>query len=162
MTENLTELAGRLDEVHSRAAIIELGARYCLGIDRRDPTTFLSIWHEEAEYIVGRRNGRFKGLAELKDALDFVAESYVNTHHWTTNHIIDFDLPYRARAVSDSFAICITNSGAPCLVSATYEDKYERRDGQWKLLERVVNRWFVSDPMNLALITPPPVGDRSS
>ncbi|QTJ70525.1 nuclear transport factor 2 family protein (plasmid) [Rhodococcus sp. ZPP] len=156
MTDS-TELSRRIDELHSRAAIMELGAKYCLGIDRRDPSVFLSIWHEEAEYVVGRKNGRFKGLTELASALDFVAKSYVSTHHWTTNHIIEFDSPDRARTVSDSFAICVTAEGDPCLVAATYDDECERRDGQWKLHERVVSRWFVSEPMDLALITPPPV-----
>lgn len=157
MKETPTELSERIDELESRAAIMELGARYCLGIDRRDLPVFLSIWHEEAEYVVGRRNGRFKGHSELASALDFVAESYVSTHHWTTNHIVEFDSTDRARAVSDSFAICVSPDGKPCLVAATYDDKCERRHGNWKLLERVVSRWFVSEPMNLALITPPAV-----
>jgi hypothetical protein len=157
MTENETEFARRIDELHSRSEIMELGAKYCAGIDRRDPCAFESIWHEDAEYVVGRRAGRFHGREQLAKVLGFVAKSYVSTHHWTTNHIVDFDEPDRAHGVSDSFAICITPAGSPCLVAATYDDDYERRVGQWKILRRVVSRWFVSEPMDLALVTPPAV-----
>ncbi|WP_261561494.1 nuclear transport factor 2 family protein [Frankia tisae] len=141
-------------ELLSRAQIIELGAKYCVGIDRGDQTTFLSIWHPEGEYIIGSRRGRFCGLSELSQAITFVQQSYQSTHHWTTNHIVRLLDGERAEGSSDSFAICVGHDGLPSLVSASYEDQYLRLDGEWRIRTRIVRRWFVSEPMNLALLRP--------
>ncbi len=151
----------RLDDLLTRAEIIELGAKYCSGVDRRDLALFLSIWHPDGEYIVGRRTGRFRGTTELATALDFVRSVYVSTHHWATNHLIERRDEHHAGASSDSFAICVDAGGRPSLVAASYADDYERVDGTWKLRRRVVRRWLVSEPLELRLVAPAPAGDLS-
>ncbi|KJE21727.1 SnoaL-like domain [Frankia torreyi] len=143
-----------VEELLSRAQIIELGAKYCVGIDRGDQTTFLSIWHPDGEYIIGTRTGRFRGLAELPQAITFVQQSYQSTHHWATNHIVRLLDGERAEGSSDSFAICVGHDGLPSLVAASYDDLYLRLDGEWRIRTRIVRRWFVSEPMNLALLRP--------
>lgn len=140
----------------ARAAITELGARYCIGIDRRDLQIFLPIWTDDGEYIVGRRAGRFRGTAELPTALDFVAQGYASTRHWTTNHLIEFQSSTEATGLSDSFAICVTHDDRPCLVAASYDDRYSLQDGRWLIQQREVTRWFVSEPMDVRLTYPPP------
>jgi 2,4-dienoyl-CoA reductase-like NADH-dependent reductase (Old Yellow Enzyme family) len=143
-----------VDELADRAQIIELGAKYCKGVDQADEATFLSIWHPDGEYVVGRRKGRFRGAAELAQALSFVRQSYAETHHWATNHIVERLDSDNAQATSDSFAICVDADGRPALVSATYDDLYVRVGAVWKLRRRIVRRRFVSDPMDLALLQP--------
>ncbi|WP_216695258.1 nuclear transport factor 2 family protein [Dietzia psychralcaliphila] len=142
------------DRNTSRNALTELGARYCIGVDRRDPEIFLPIWTADGEYIVGRRAGRFRGTDELKTALNFVAEAYASTRHWTTNHLIEFQSDTEATGLSDSFALCVTYDDQPCLVAASYDDRYSFQDGQWLIQKREVTRWFVSEPMNLGLTYP--------
>lgn len=141
--------------LRDRDAIVELGARYCVGVDRQDLDVFLSIWTAEGEYVVGRRSGRFRGTAELTTALEFVAKAYASTRHWTTNHIVEFLSDTEATGLSDSFAICVTHEGQPCLVAASYDDRYSFQDGQWLIRSREVTRWFVSEPMNVGLTFPP-------
>jgi len=137
-----------------RAQIIELGAKYCKGIDHADQETFLSIWHPDGEYLIGKRKGRFRGIAELGQALGFVRQSYISTHHWTTNHILVRVDPEQVQATSDSFAICVDAEGKPALVSSMYDDLYVRVGEQWRLRRRVVLRRFVSDPVDVALTQP--------
>lgn len=143
------------DELVARTAINELAARYCIGIDRQDPSVFLPIWAPDGEYIVGRRSGRFRGTSELQTALDFVAKAYASTRHWTTNHVIEFQSATEAAGLSDSFAICVTHDDQPSLVAASYDDRYLLDDGRWLIRRREVTRWFVSEPMDLPLTYPP-------
>ncbi|GAA4641993.1 nuclear transport factor 2 family protein [Gordonia humi] len=138
-----------------RAVIVELGARYCVGIDRRDLDVFLPIWTTDGEYLVGRRSGRFQGPDELRTALDFVAQAYVSTRHWTTNHLIEFQSADEATGMSDSFAVCVTADDRPCLVAASYDDVYSCRNGRWLIRRREVTRWFVSEPVDVQLTYPP-------
>lgn len=140
--------------VADQLAINELAARYCIGIDRRDQDTFIGIWTAHAEYIVGRRSGRFCGTDELRRAIDFVGGAYTSTRHWTTNHIVDFRSATSAVGMSDSFAVCITHGQQPCMVAASYDDQYSKVDGRWFIERRTVTRWFVSEPMDLALTVP--------
>ncbi|MFR9805094.1 nuclear transport factor 2 family protein [Pseudonocardia sp. RS010] len=154
--ETLSEAgsAAAVAELSDRAQIMELGAKYCRGIDHGDLDLFLSIWHSEGEYVVGRQKGRFHGAAELTRALEFVRRAYAQTHHWVTNHIIERLDAGHAQATSDSFAVCVDTDGRPALVSATYEDLYVRVGVTWKLRRRIVRRRFVSDPMDLGLLQP--------
>lgn len=147
-------IEGKIDALLSRAQIIELGARYCAGLDRDDAAMFLAIWHPEGEYVIGREKGHFKGSEQLKNALGFVRRSYASTRHWTTNHIIELRGSQRAQGLSDSFAVCTDHDGKSSLIAATYEDEYVRVDEEWQILTRVVTRWFVSDPMELVLTRP--------
>lgn len=155
MNNTILELSTRLERLETRAAILDLGARYSLGIDRRELPVFMSIWHDDAEYIVGKTHGRFKGLSELSKVIDFVAESYTSTHHWTTNFVLSEITDDRVSALSDSFAICIDEADKPHLVAATYDDVYIREADTWKIRTRVVKRWFVSEQLDVALTRPP-------
>jgi 3-phenylpropionate/cinnamic acid dioxygenase small subunit len=141
----------QLQRLTLRADILDLGARYCRGVDTRDLDMFLSIWHPDGEYIVGRRRGRFRGHGELVHALEFVREAFATTHHWTTNFLIEEPRDGTIAVSSDSFAVCVTHEGKPTFVGATYDDVCERSDGVWKVRKRVVTRHFVSDPLDLHL-----------
>ncbi len=148
------ELVDRLEELWVRAKCVELGARYCHGVDRADQETFLSIWHSRGEYVIGRRSGRFSGHTELATALDFVRAAYASTHHWTTNQVVTRSGPDSATGVSDSFAICVDHDDRPSLVAATYDDEYRLVDGEWKILRRVVRRWLVTGGIEVAVRHP--------
>lgn len=154
MTAHLQELADKLDELSTKSQLIELGAKYCLGVDRADQDVFMSIWHPDGEYLVGQRAGRFKGTAELASALSFVRSAYVSTHHWTTNHLVTRTGENTAVGTSDSFAVCVDHDDAPSLVAASYDDEYSFVDGQWKIRRRIVRRWLVSEGISVPLRHP--------
>lgn len=152
--------AWQLEELWVRTKCIELGARYCHGVDHADLGAFLSIWHPDGEYIVGKRAGRFAGRAELATALDFVRGAFASTHHWTTNQLVTRTAEDAATGISDSFAICVDHADKPSLVAATYDDEYRLVDGDWKILRRTVRRWLVSEGIEVPLRHPASEGAR--
>ncbi|SNQ52059.1 conserved hypothetical protein [Frankia canadensis] len=152
--------ADRVEELWVRTRCVELGARYCHGVDQADQATFLSVWHADGEYVIGRRAGRFRGHAELASALDFVRAAYVSTHHWTTNQVVTRTGTGSATGVSDSFAVCVDHDDRPTLVAATYDDEYRLVGEEWKIWRRIVRRWLVSDGIEVALRHPASVQAR--
>jgi SnoaL-like domain len=48
----------------------------------------------------------------------------------------EFNDPDHARGESDVVCHCIDNDGVFLLVSASYHDQFERRDGVWKIARR--------------------------
>ncbi|CAB4952953.1 MAG: nuclear transport factor 2 family protein [Actinobacteria bacterium] len=153
MTER--SLEDRLDEIESRTAISALVAGYCQGVDQKDSDLFLSLWHDDGEYLIPGGRGNFYGLDGIRESLVVIGEAWARTWHWTTNHTVSFDGCDRAIGRSDVFAICERHVDANvCLVAATYDDEYERRNGAWRIGRRTVTRWFVSTPQDIPL--PPP------
>jgi ketosteroid isomerase-like protein len=147
-------LEERLDEIESRAVISDLVAGYCEGVDRRDLARFMSLWHDDAEYLIPGGRGDFIGSAEIKRSQEVIGAVWKETYHWTTNHTVSFESPDRAIGRSDAFAICVKPEGQVCHVGCTYHDVYERRDGAWKLARRLVERYFVSEPQDIQLLPP--------
>jgi len=148
-------LEARLDEIESRTAISALVAGYCQGVDQKDVDLFLDLWHEDAEYLIPGGRGNFYGKDGIRESLVVIGRAWARTWHWTTNHTVSFASADQATGRSDVFAICERHDDAHiCLVAATYDDLYERRDGRWRIVRRTVTRWFVSTPQDIPL--PPP------
>jgi gamma-hexachlorocyclohexane dehydrochlorinase len=123
-------------------------------VDRKDLERFSSLWHEDAEYLIGAGRGDFRGLAEIRRFPEVAGKVWRETYHWTTNHVVEFDGADTAGGTSDCLAMCTHHTGEVSYVSATYLDRYERRDGQWKFARREVKRWFVSAPVDIELLPP--------
>jgi ketosteroid isomerase-like protein len=149
-----SDLESRLDELESRVRISELVARYCEGVDRKQPETFARIWHDDAVYMIGADRGNFEGLDDIRRFSDIVVEAWKETYHWTTNHVVTFRDSDAADGISEAFAICVKHDGGACFVAARYVDEYARRGGEWKIAKRQVQRWFQSAPQDLDLKPP--------
>jgi gamma-hexachlorocyclohexane dehydrochlorinase len=148
-------LESRLDQIESRTAINDLVAGYCEGVDRRDLAKFVSLWHDDAAYLIPGGRGDFYGLDGIKRSQEVIAAAWKQTFHWTTNHTVEFESADKATGRSDCFAMCQHPDGEKVsMVGCTYLDKYERRVGTWKFAERYVNRWFVSAGEDIALLAP--------
>jgi 3-phenylpropionate/cinnamic acid dioxygenase small subunit len=147
-------LEDRLDEIESRTSIAALVAGYCEGTDRRDLDLFLSLWHDDAEYLIPGGRGDFSGIDRIRESQTVIARAWKETYHWTTNHTISFESADRANGRSDCYAMCVREDGQVCHVGCTYFDDYERRAGVWKFAKRLVNRWFVSEPVDIKLLPP--------
>lgn len=150
----MSSVEERLDRIESRTAIAELVARYCEGVDRKDDDVFASIWHEDADYLIGAGRGDFHGLEDILRFPSVAAKAWSQTHHWTTNSVVTFDGPDEATGRSDCIAMCERVEGGCCFISATYVDAYSRRGGVWKLSQRQVLRWFVTSPADLSMLPP--------
>ena len=147
-------LEARVDRIESRTRIDELVAGYCEGVDRKDLAKFSSLWHDDAEYLIGAGRGDFHGLEEIVRFPDVAAKAWRETYHWTTNHVVAFSGDDEATGRSDCLAMCTHHSGQVSFVSATYLDVYQRRDGNWRFTRREVIRWFVSGPVDIELLPP--------
>ncbi|NEK56871.1 nuclear transport factor 2 family protein [Geodermatophilus sabuli] len=149
-----TTLAARLDRIESRTAIAELVAGYCEGVDRQNLDLFMSLWHDDASYLIPGGRGDFVGIERIRESQEVIAKAWKQTYHWTTNLVVGFESEDRAVGRSDVYAMCEQHEGLVCLVGGTYNDVFERRAGVWKIAERVVNRWFVSAPTDIPLLSP--------
>lgn len=155
MTETTERtLEDRVDELESRVAIASLVAGYCEGVDRQDVDRFMGLWHDDAAYLIPGGRGNFYGTDGIRQSQEVIAKAWKETYHWTTNSTVRFETEDRALGRSDVFAICTHHDGQVSLVGGTYEDIYERRAGEWKYAQRLVNRWFVSAPVDIKLLPP--------
>ena len=138
--------AEALDRVISHQAIIELGCKYARGVDRGDPDTIMEAFHEDASILAGVFNGPAKAFAvEVTKTLDTVSPRVM---HSVSNHWVDIN---GDSAVGESYVLayqCVVGAEPQdVLTGGRYIDKYERRDGVWKIAQRsFVMDWTTSSP----------------
>lgn len=151
-TTTLRTVEERLAEQESRVDIAALAANYCRGVDQQEPEMFVELWHPDAAYEIPGGRGDFYNTDGIRESLVVIGKAWKSTKHWTTNHVITFESEDAAIGRSDCFAICEHKDGKVSLVSATYDDRYERRaDGVWRFAKRRVTRWFVSAGEEISL-----------
>ncbi|MDP6828395.1 MAG: nuclear transport factor 2 family protein [Kiritimatiellia bacterium] len=144
MSAAVEELVRRVDELESRAALRDLVTDYCRGFDTHDWDTFIGIWHEDAIWEIGPPFGAFQGHEGIREAVfDVLYPAWRETHHLASNLKIEFDGPDRARGVCDVDCMGAAADDIVQMISATYTDDFERRDGVWKIAKRhVVIHYF--------------------
>ena len=143
MTDNnqlqMESLLARIDELESRAALRDLVTDYCLGFDNHNWEQFISIWHSDAIWEIGPPFGTFNGHEGIREAVfDILYPVWRESHHLTSNLRLEFDGPDRARGVCNVDCMGATNDDIVQMISATYSDDFERRDGVWKIAKRSV------------------------
>ena len=73
-----------LDQALSHQAILELGCRYVRGVDRGDPATIMTAFHEDAAIVSGAFNGSAVDFStEIGKLLDEISPRVAHT---VTNH----------------------------------------------------------------------------
>lgn len=127
----------RVDELLSRAAIAELVAEYCHGCDACDEERFAAIWHDDARLSLGPPFGEPVG-EQIRDALHGIRRAFPDIRHWTTNLVLEFTSSDSARGECATLCEAIDRQGGRSLISATYHDRFERREGIWKFARREV------------------------
>lgn len=149
------ELAERIDRLESRFALRDLVSDYCHGFDRRDWPRFDAIWHEDAIWEIGPPFGTYQGRAAIGEAARMIAsEVWRETHHLTSNLRVDFETADRARGLCNVDCMGATLDDVVQMISATYEDEFERRAGSWRIARRVVTIHYFN-PIPGASMTPP-------
>lgn len=139
----MSSIEERVQRLEDRVAIEELIANYCHGVDEREEELFLSIWAEDAKYILSEAfGGKSSGLAAIKGVVHGLWEGFTEFHHHTTNIVIDLDGD-AASARSNVDVTGTHNDGRALMMSATYTDKFKRQDGEWKFSERTVDLHFM-------------------
>jgi len=112
---------------------------YGYAIDRRDKTLWRQVWHTDAVYDVVCPRQHCRGHTELLAWLAAVGREFQITNHFTTNVQITFDSLDCATAIGRCAAMFVGADGRYAIGAANYEDRLERRDGNWRLAYRRVD-----------------------
>ena len=142
----------RLLEAADKQEIRDVLMRYGRGVDRLDEDLLRSCYHDDSF----DDHGHWKGNGQ--DFAAFIVESLRERSHHTThavaNVLIEIDPldPHKARSEAYSLAYLRRNDedGTEWLdfFSGRYIDKFERRNGEWKIAHRVVvHDWSISNPL---------------
>ena len=145
----------RLDRVESRFALQDLVSDYCHGFDKRDWDRFLDIWWEDCVWEIGPPFGDFAGHDGIREAVkEILWPAWRESSHFTTNLVVTFDGPDAADGVCDVDCIGTTADDQAQTVAATYRDRFERRDGVWKIAKRNVKIHHFSPLTGITLTAP--------
>lgn len=133
-----------LETLAAELEIRRVLARYCRGVDRGDLALLKSVYHPDARDDHGMFVGSGWDFAEaLVPAMD---GSSLNSQHHLTNVLIELD---GDAAAVESYVIAFHPARDPQsgeevhhVAGARYLDRFEKRDGAWKIAERrVVIDW---------------------
>jgi hypothetical protein len=144
-----------LDELLDKQAIHEVVLRYCRGVDRMDRELVRSCYHDDAVDHHGNFEG---GVEELLDWMWQTTAKFDISMHLLGNQLIEL---HGDVARVETYGIAF-HRGDPdkrhrnLTNGFRYIDRFERRDGEWKIAQRVVvTEWTrVDDPADWW-----PVGD---
>jgi SnoaL-like domain len=157
---NQAEFRALLDKAQIHDALM----RYSRGVDRGDGELLMSVFHPGATLDMGRGPMSAATLAE-----GITKMTATGTMHFIGNEYVEID---GDTAYSETYFISYatvtetgTDSGKPATRSrgGRYLDRFERRDGEWKIARRLlVDEWSRLDELP-APMGPPPgrVGLRS-
>jgi hypothetical protein len=132
-----TNLENLVDEIRSRQQIEEQLHRWARGADRIDIEQMQSVFHSKANINYGYSNGPVEEF--LPWVVKFHTEDLVWTSHWVVNPLIKLD---KNCATSEAGVnCCLRYKGKEGLfdliVAGRYLDKWERRDGTWRIYDRM-------------------------
>ena len=108
--------------------------RYCRGVDRLDPREMKrAYWPEATDH-----HGTFVGNAwEFVDHCMESHKRWQSTAHCIFNHLIELDDENFARGEIYNVTYLFYPDGTADTWHGRYLDKYEKRDNQWRIIERV-------------------------
>lgn len=130
-----------IDAVLTRPLLQELTAAYCRGADRTDEELLRSVFHPDATVVTGVFNGSARDFA--REITRSLRESTVRTFHTVSNHWFRIE---GDQAVGECYVIALQTAKQDgeehdILTGGRYVDRFERREGVWKIAQRT----FVMD-----------------
>jgi len=144
-----------VDRLNSRFDLRDLVSDYCHGFDKHDWPRFLGIWWEDCVWEIGPPFGSFEGHAGIERAVkEILWPAWRASSHFTTNLRVEFDGADAANGLCDVYCIGTTSDGQAQTVAATYTDRFERREGRWKIARRQVTMHHFSPLVGITLSAP--------
>lgn len=129
-------------ELRARVAIREVLARYARGVDRCDWDLVRGCYHPDAIDDHGVYRGDVEG---------FIAFFSAEVERWdsTTHHVLQSSIELQAEDVAWVETASIGHhlrstpeGGQDLITTVRYVDRFERRDGDWRIAHRqVVMEW---------------------
>lgn len=148
MTENASEqFLERLSAEHSIKEVLQ---QYCRGVDRRDFDLVRSTYHHDAHDAHGPYNGDIDGLIEwmerrhrgVAQSMHLLGNCLID---WREDHAVveTYCVTYQkllggGSANTSDVGLTVGGAGQQTQVRCRYVDRFEERDGQWKIADRVV------------------------
>lgn len=136
------------DAVISRQQIADLTMAYCRGVDRTDEALLKRVFHADSSVVSGVFNGG--GQAFATEICRIVSSGFTKTFHSIANQWIDIT---GDTAVGETYVIAAATFAqaddglTELLTGGRYIDRFERRDGEWKIADRsFVQDWARTDP----------------
>ncbi len=137
-SENLLEQVATLV---AREQIRDLAMNYCHGLDKRDADLLLSVFAEDAVWVLGD-DVRPTGHDEITAMLRGIWEAHKLTHHWTANHVVTVSGD-TGTGLCDVDSTVQLADGEWKRAAASYRDEYRRIDGEWRITRREAQMSFL-------------------
>jgi hypothetical protein len=132
-------LEAKLQALIDEADIRRVHIRYCRGIDRMDWDLVRSCYHPDAIDRHGSYNGGVEGFIEWAAEL---LPQFESTQHFTGNQYVEVhgDVAF-AEHYAQAWHRTKPDADKPAMdwvVNIRYVDRMERRNGEWRIADRVV------------------------
>jgi hypothetical protein len=135
-----------LDTLLARQEVNDLLARYCRGVDRCDVETLKAVFWPEATTKYG---DAVTNAWEWAEGVASRLKSMLRTQHAISNALVELDGDQgRGETYCRAYHEAETPGGrVVMMVGGRYLDRYERRQGVWKIIHRTyVMDWNSNDP----------------
>jgi hypothetical protein len=125
----------KLDDLISRQEIYGVLTRYCRGVDRGDVELIRSVYHDGATDDHGMFKGH--GVDFARWIVDWERENIKRCQHFIGNFACDLR---GETAFTETYCISFSEdmNGQNATVYNRYIDRFERRNGEWKIADRLV------------------------
>lgn len=124
--------ANALDAACSRLAILDLSNAYARGVDRGDAALLRTIFHDDAVVMCGIANG--DGVSFPDAIVAHCRQHLVRCFHSMSNSWVEV---HGDEAAGEHYVIALATAGDnDIFTGGRYIDRYERRDGVWKISSR--------------------------
>ena len=145
-----------LEDVIAKQEITDLVGRYMRGLDRLDKALLRSTFHDDATTDYGFFQGGPDGFCDM--AYNALKDHLAN-HHMIGQVSVDVegDVAFGEVYFQAFHRIVTEGEERDLFISGRYVDRYEKRDGQWKIAFRSeVNDWSRNDPATDGYFTATP------
>jgi SnoaL-like domain len=132
----------------ARHAILNALANHSRGVDRGDKDLLSSIFWEDSTVISGILNASGADFAD--GIVDYVTANLAYCFHSIANEWIEVKGDH---AVGEHYVIAhMCTGGQDVMTGGRYVDRYERRDGLWKIASRTFFAdWNTTHPKSMEL-----------
>jgi hypothetical protein len=155
MTDQLQKLHAQIEALVAREAIRDVLYRYCRAVDRGDKDLLKSCYHPDGRDDHGFYSGLGSDFADY--VIPILAQLELSIHS-LSNPIIELDGNHAFVETHWSVIHRLKRGGKLTDIwdQGRYLDEFECRDGEWKILNRLVvmdaERW--SDTLNFLDLVP--------
>jgi ketosteroid isomerase-like protein len=155
--DRIDALEARLRLIEDKQAIHDVIVRYCRGVDRSDPDLVLAAFHDDAiDNHFGVVLPFREAIGTLKAARSGAPPSKTKSMHNICNVLIELDGDVARCETYVTVVVRIPHEGKEIdwTHAGRYVDRFERRDGEWRIAYRTV----VYDLERFDEVVPPPTG----